>query len=807
MTQPLPSQARIVIVGAGAVGCSIAYHLTRGGEKDVLVLEKSGITHGATWHAAGLVGQLRTKRNLTRLMRNSVALYRKLAEETGQEIDWREVGSLRLASSPARWSEIKRSATAARSFGFDMELLTAAEAKRLFPYITTEGIEGAAFIPSDGYVDPSGLAQALARGARKGGARIVEGVRVTGFEIERGRVGAVLTDHGRIACEIAVNAAGLWARDVAKFCGLRLPAAVVEHQYVVTEKLKDMPKGLPTLRDPDNNFYLKPDVGAFAVGGWEKGTRGVARAGMSFDFGRQLFDANMERLEQFMVPAATRLPALGTTGLRTVINGPIPISPDGEPIMGRMPEIENMFVACGFTSGIAAAGGAGQALAGWILAGEPEFDLWAFDVRRFGPHHDGARYLYERAIDSYHRYYLIHWPGEEPEVARGARRSPLYGALAAQDASFGSRFGWERPNHFARGAQTEAERPSFEGRPSWFDAVGAEHKAIRERVALIDQSSFSKFEISGPGAAAFLQRLASADMAKPPGRIVYTQLCNPKGGIEADLTFMRLAEDRYYVVTGSGFGVRDRGWIERHRPKDGTVALADVTNAYAVLNLCGPRARDVLAAVAEDDVSNAALPYMAFKELRVGYAPVRAARVTYVGELGYELHVPTEYALHLYETVMSAGAAHGIANAGYRAIESCRLEKRYLYWGADITPDHNPYEAGLGFAVALGKGDFIGRDALAKIKAEGPKQRLCGFLLDGDKPLFGGEAILANGKVLGVTSSGGYGHTVGRWIAFGYVPATEAKRQDFEIESFGERFAAKRIDGCAYDPERRKLLA
>jgi len=807
MSAPLPSQARIVVIGAGAIGCSIAYHLTKNGERDVLVLEKSGITHGSTWHAAGLVGQLRTKRNLTRLMGNSVALYRTLAAETGQDIDWREVGSLRLASSPERWSEIKRSATAARSFGFDMALVSAAEAKKLFPQITTDGIEGAAFIPTDGYVDPSSLAQALARGARQGGAKIVEGVLVTGFEIKDRRIVAVLTDQGRIACEIAVNAAGLWARDVGKLAGIRLPAAVVEHQYVVTEKFKDLPKTLPTLRDPDNNFYLKPDVGAFAIGGWEKGTKGVAEKGMPFDFGRQLFDANMERLEQFMLPATKRLPVLADTGLRTIINGPIPISPDGEPIIGRTPEIENMFVACGFTSGIAAAGGAGRALADWILAGEPEFDLWAFDLRRFGPHHDAPRYLYERAVESYHRYYLIHWPGEEPEAARGARRSPLYAALAAQGASFGSRFGWERPNYFFPKGAPRTERPSFEGRPSWFDAVAFEHKAIRERVVAIDQSSFSKFEISGKGATAFLQRLAANDMDQPVGRIIYTQLCNARGGIEADLTFMRLAEDRYYMVTGSGFGIRDSGWIARHMPKDGSVVMTEVTNAFAVINLCGPKARDVLSAIGDGDFSNAALPYMSQAQARIGYAPARIARVTYVGELGYELHIPVEYALHVYERIMEAGTAHGIANAGYRAIESCRLEKRYLYWGADITPDYNPYEAGLGFAVDLGKGDFIGRDALARIKSEGPKQRLCCFLLDGDRPVFGGEAIIADGKVQGVTSSGGYGHSVGHWIAFGYVPATMAKHVDFEIETFGARISARRIDGAAYDLKRAKILA
>lgn len=801
----LPPQARVVIIGAGAVGCSIAYHLTKAGERDVLVLEKSGITHGSTWHAAGLVGQLRSKRNLTRMMQHSVELYGRLEAEIGQAIDWRPVGSLRLASSKQRWSEIRRTATTARSFGFELHLMSPDEAKKLFPYITLDGIEGAAFVPSDGYIDPSSLAQGLARGATRGGAKIVEGVRVTGITVKDGRAVAVDTDKGSVACEILVNAAGIWARDVGKMAGVRVPAAAVEHQYMVTEKTKDMPRDLPSLRDPDKNFYLKPEVGGFAIGGWEDNTRPFGENGVSFDFGRELFQGNFDRFEAIATPAAERIPMLNDLGIRQLINGPIPISPDGEPIIGRVPELANMFVACGFTSGIAACGGAGRALAHWILAGEPEYDLWAFDVRRFGVHHGGTRYLHERCVEAYHHYYLIHWPGQEMQSGRGGRRSPLWGALKAQGAVFGSRFGWERPNWFAGPGEAGEDVPSFEGRPSWFDAVAREVKAIRERVVLIDQSSFSKFEISGPGTTKYLNGLAAANVDKPVGSLIYTQLCNARGGIEADITLMRTGPESFYVVTGSGFGVRDGNWIARHLPAG--VTMTDVTNARCVINLAGPRAREVLAKIADADVSNAALPYMQMREMRAGYAPTRVARVTYVGELGYELHIPVEYGLHVYELLWAAGEEFGIANAGYRAIESCRLEKRYLYWGADITPDTNPYEAGLGFAVALKKGDFQGRDALAKIKAEGPRQTMCQFLLDGDVPLYGAEAISRNGKVLGVTTSGGYGHTVGKYIAFGYLPTADAVHADYEIEAFGKRIKATRIDQPAYDPGRAKLLA
>ncbi len=804
----LPAQARIVIIGGGAVGCSIAYHLAKEGERDVVVLEKSGITHGATWHAAGLVGQLRSKRNLTRLMQYSVQLYGQLESETGVATDWRPAGSLRLASSPERWSELKRTVTTARSFGFEADLVSPAEAKRLFPLIELDGVVGAVFIPTDGYIDPSGLAQALAKSARTGGVRIIEGVRVSGIMRNGRRATRLVTDHGEIACEIVVNAAGMWADRIGAMAGARVPALAVEHQYMVTEKSADVPKGLPTLRDPDRGFYLKPDVGALAVGGWERDTVPFGgKNGAPFEFGRELLPSNFERFEQIVVPAAERLPILQRLGIRNLINGPIPISPDGEPIMGRVPELDNFYVACGFTSGIAAAGGAGRALAQWIVHGEPELDLWAFDVRRFGHHHMSRMYRNERAVESYFRYYQIHWPVEEMHTGRGGRRSPLYPVLQAKRAVFGSRFGWERPNWFAPSGVEPVDVPSFEGRPSWYEAVAAEHKAIRERVALIDQSSFSKFEVSGRGAFQALQRIAANNLDKPPGTATYTQLCNERGGVEADLTISRLADDRFYVVTGSGFGVRDSEWIARHLPDDGSVAMHDVTSACAVINLCGPRARDVLTKVTDDDVSHAGFPFMGVREIRIGYAPVRAVRLTYVGELGWELHVPSEYALHVYEQLWAAGEEFGIADAGYRAIETCRLEKRYLYWGADITPDYTPYEAGLGFCVALNKGDFVGREALAKAKAEGPKHKLCIFVLDEPVAVYGGEAIWHEGKMLGVTTSGGFGHTIQKSIVFGYVPAEDAGHARYEIEAFGMRCAATRLDKPPYDPERKRILA
>lgn len=797
--------ARIVIIGGGVIGCSVAYHLARRGETSVLLLEKAQITEGCTWHAAGLVGQLRGRKNLTRLMQNSVAVFDRLEEESGQKIDWKKVGSLRLASSPARWSEIRRSMTLAKSFGFECHALSGKEARDLFPYIDPEGVVGAAFIPSDGYVDPYALTHAFAAAAKKNGAKIQERTLVTDFVKQGNRITGVITDHGSIGCDILVNCAGLWAKRVGEMLGVPLAAGIVEHQYFMTEKKLDIPKTLPTLRDPDKNFYLKPDVASFAIGGWEDGTKGCWRSRPPFDFGRELFPPNMDRLERFALPCAERLPILNEVGIQTIINGPIPVSADGEPILGQAPQYDNLFVACGFTAGIAASGGAGEAMANWIIAGDPGMDLWAFDVRRFGAPHANGRYLEERAIESYGSYYKIHWPQEENMAVRNVRRSPFYEHLKRANAVFGSRFGWERANWFARTQDEKHDIASFEDKPNWFDAVADECAAIRNRAALIDQSSFSKFEISGRGVQDALQRIAANDLSGPPGRAVYTQLCNEKGGIEADVTFMHTDRDRFLLVTGSGFGVRDSGWVRRHLPDH--ITMRDVTGSFATLNICGPRSREILASVTDEDVSNDALPFFGVKWIELGHASVLAARVGYVGELGYELYIPTEYGGHVYELLWNAGAPFGIVNAGYRAIESCRMEKGYLYWSTDISPEVNPYEAGLGFCVELQKGDFVGKEALMRIRTEGVKRRLCSFTVEDFAPFHGGEAIMIDGEVVGRTASTTYAHTLRKTIAFGYLPIEKAKETSFEIEAFGKVYPATRGPRCIYDPAMERLKA
>jgi 4-methylaminobutanoate oxidase (formaldehyde-forming) len=794
----------ILIIGGGAIGTSLAYHLAREGAEDVLLVEKAQLTHGCTWHAAGLVGQLRGKRNLTRLMQNSVAVFDRLEAETGQAIQWKKVGSLRLAGSPERWSEIRRAMTQAKSFGVECHALTAQEAKLHFPYITTDGIEGAAYIPGDGYIDPYSLTMAYAKGARMNGARIEEGVCVRDITVDGRRALGVVTEGGTIACDILVNCAGLWAKRVGAMAGVSLAAGIVEHQYFLTEKSLELPADLTTLRDPDSNFYLKPDTGSFVIGGWEQGSKGCWRGLPPLDFGRELFPPNMERLELFAIPAAMRLPVLNEIGIQTVFNGPIPVSADGEPIMGPVPELDNYFVACGFTAGIAASGGAGLAMANTVLNGDAGMDLWPFDARRFGPLHAEPRYLEDRAIEAYGAYYKIHWPAEETHAGRGLRRSPFYDTLNRSGAVNGAKFGWERPNWFARARDEARDIASFEGKPNWFDAVAGEHRAIRERVALIDQTSFAKFEISGPDALAAMQGIAANDLGGW-GLAIYTQLCNEKGGIEADVTVLSVAEDRMFVITGSGFGVHDGHWIARHLPD--RVRLREITGEWATLNLCGPLARGVLQSVSDDDLSNEAFPFLALRRIGVGHARVLAVRIGYVGELGYELYIPCEYAAHVYDILWEAGEPHGIANAGYRAIDSCRMEKGYLYWSGDLSPDYNPYEAGLGFCVALDKGCFIGRDALRKIRTIGVSRKLCTFTLADFAPFHGGEAILLDGKVVGSTTSTGYGHTLEKTIAFGYLPIALMEHSEFEIEAFGRSYSVRRGPRCLYDARMERLKA
>ncbi len=797
--------AEIVIIGGGVIGCSLAYHLTRMGHSDVMLLEREQLTQGATWHAAGLVGQLRSTRNKTRLMQKSVELYDTLEAETGQPTDWKKVGSLRLACSPERMLEIRRSATLAKSFDLDFEIISAKQAQDLFPIMSTDHVLGAAFIPGDGYVDPSSVTQALARGARDKGAVIRQGVRVTGMKIEGRRVVGLHTDQGDILCDKVINAAGMWGHEVAAMAGVRAPVIALEHQYLLTDKIPDMPSNMPTMRDPDHLIYIKPEVRGLAIGGWEPDTVSWAEAGIPVDFGPELLPSNFDRFEQLAEYATMRMPVVGQTGVRELVNGPIPWSADGDFFMGLAPEMDNFYLCNGFSYGIAAGGGAGAMMAEWITEGHPSVDLFGLDVRRFGPHHNAKSFLYPRCIEMYRKYYSLHMPNEENQTVRGIRRSPLYDVLKSQGAIMGSKAGWERPNWFARNGDEAVEHASFT-KPSWHDTVALECRDIRENVALIDMSSFSKFEMKGPDALAVMQRLCIANMDKPVGSVVYTQMCNERGGIETDITICRTADDTFYIVTGSAFATHDGDWISRNMFDTDRAVFSDITSSRTVINLCGPNSRKVLEKVTASDLSHAVFPFATCRDIFIGCAPVRAVRISYVGELGWELHIPSEYTLHVYEALKQAGEEFAMSNAGYRAVASLRLEKGYLAWSSDITPDYNPVEAGLGGRIGFKtKGDFIGRAALEKVREHGAEQKFCVFSLDGEAWVHGGECILHDGNVVNVTTSGGYGHTVGKSIVMGYVPARLADQQGFEIEVFGERFEAVRHSRAIYDPEMTKL--
>jgi 4-methylaminobutanoate oxidase (formaldehyde-forming) len=809
----VPSAARAVIIGGGIIGCSTAYHLAKLGWRDVVLLERHKLTSGSTWHAAGLVGQLRTSANITQLLKYSVELYARLEQETGQATGWKMNGGLRLACNAERLTEIKRQATTAHSFGLEMHILTPVEAQKLWPAMEIGDVVGAAFLPTDGQANPADIAQALAKGARAAGARIVEDCRVTAIRVENGRAVGVRTAAGDVTADVVVNCAGQWAPEVGQLAGVSVPLQSVQHQYLVTEPIDGVPRNMPTLRDPDRLIYGKEEVGGLVVGGYEPNPIAWALDGIPDGFHFTLLDSNWDHFEPMMERLLGRIPALQTAGIKQLINGPESFTPDGNFILGAAPELWNFYVGAGFNAfGIASAGGAGRALAEWIAAGEPPMDLWPVDIRRFGSIHRDRQWVLTRTLEAYGKHYTMAWPHEEYESGRPVRISPLYQRLKDQGACFGSKLGWERPNWFAPQGTEPRDVYSY-GRQNWFEAVGAEHRAVRERVGLFDQTSFAKFLLVGRDAEAALSWIAANDIAKPAGSLVYTQMLNKRGGMECDLTVSRLAEDSYYIVTGTGFATHDFAWISANI-RDGLDArLIDVTSGYAVLSLMGPRARDVLDAATDADVSHAAFPFGAWRELMIAGAPVRALRVTYVGELGWELHLPVETAGAVYDAIMAAGRPHGIANAGYRAIESLRLEKGYRAWGSDIGPDHSPLEAGMAWAVKLKQNTpFLGREALAEQAATPLKKRLACFTVDDPEiVLLGRETIFRDGQQVGWLTSGGYGYTVAKNIGYGYVRNPDGVPTDwlmsgrYELEVATARVAAQIHLAPLYDPRMERI--
>ncbi len=811
-----PAHARAVVVGGGIMGCATAYHLAKLGWKEVVLLERASLTSGSTFHAAGLVGQLRSSASITRLLGHSVALYDEIEKETGQATGWKMNGGLRLACTKERLTELRRAATTARSFGLEMHIISPTEARDLWPLMEIDDLVGAAFIPTDGSVSPSDITAALAKGARSRGVRIIEDCPVTGVVIERGRVAGVQTAQGPIRCEVLVNCCGQWARQFGAMAGVSVPLVSVQHQFMITEPMEGVRGDLPTLRDPDRLTYYKEEVGGLIMGGYEQNPIPWANRGVPEDFTFQLLDPDWDHFAQLVELATPRVPALESARVRKLINGPESFTPDGNFIIGEAPEVAGYFVGAGFNAfGIAACGGAGWALAEWIINGEPPYDLWPVDIRRFGGHHRDVRWVRERTLELYGKHYTIAWPHEQHESGRPLRRSPIYQSLRSQGACFGEKLGWERPNWFAPRGVEAKDVYSF-GRQNWFDAVGEEHRITRERVSLFDESSFAKLEVVGKDAEEALSWICAADVTKPPGALTYTQMLNSRGGIECDLTVTRLADDRFYIITGTGFATHDHHWIRTNVPDGLDAHVVDVTSANAVLAVMGPRARDVVAAVTDDDVSNEGFPFATVREIRIAGAPVLALRVTYVGELGWELHVPVEHATGVYDALMAAGSEHGIVNAGYRAIESLRLEKGYRVWGSDITPGHTPLEAGLGWAAKLKTDiDFLGREALVKQKAAGLRRRLACFTVDDPEvTLLGRETIFRDGERVGWLTSAGWGYTVGKNIGFGYVDRDEPgikadwlRAGRYELEVATRRFPAGLHLGPLYDPKMEKVKA
>jgi glycine cleavage system aminomethyltransferase T/glycine/D-amino acid oxidase-like deaminating enzyme len=815
----LPGRARVVIIGGGVGGASIAHHLAKLGERDVVLLDRGELTSGSTFHSAGLVGQLRSSVSLTRMMMDSVELYRTL------DCGWVQCGGIRLACTPEREQEVLRQVAWAKTFGLPLELISAEQARELFPLMSTDGVRCASYLPSDGYLDPSLLTTALADSARAGGCRVFTHTRVTGIDVDRGgdggggqgRVRGVQTEWGPIEAEVVVDAGGMFAAEIGRLAGVRVPVVPFAHEYLVTQPFRERVEGkhLPTLRDPDLLIYFREEGGGLIMGGYERASAPWALDAHLLDaippdFNGRLLEEDWPRFEEIAVNSRKRVPVMDEITVTKLINGPEAFTPDNEFCLGES-EVRGFFVAAGFCAhGLAGAGGIGKVMAEWILEGEPAIDVWEMDIRRFGAHFRSPSYTLKRTKEVYETYYDIRYPGHERLAGRPLRTSSAYPWHAEHGAAFGEKSGWERVNWYASNAHAgdETLRPRGWAGMHWSPAIGAEHRGTRERAGLFDESSFSKLEIAGPGAAEFLQRLCDNDVAREVGAITYTQMLNRRGGIECDFTVTRVEEQLFSIVTGTAFGNHDLSWIRRHAPGDGSVRCTDVTARWACFALWGPRAREILAPLTDDPLE---FPYMRMRELAVADVPVRALRVTFVGELGWELYCPTEYGAGLWRALWQAGREHGLVAGGYRAIDSLRLEKGYRVWAADITPDETPYEAGLGFCVRK-QGGFIGAPALGlgagekSAEAPQPDKRLrCIVLEDPRSVALGNEPVRIDGDILGRVTSGGFGYTVERSIAYAYVPATVELETAVEIDVFGRWTPGRVTREPLFDPRGERV--
>ena len=806
----LPRRASVIVIGGGVIGCSVAYHLARAGVSHVTLLERRQLTSGTTWHAAGLVGQLRTSINMTELARYTSTLYRRLEEETGQATGYRRCGSLSLATNEERFEELRRSASMAKVFGLEVEVVTPEAIRARVPLVHTADVLGGIHIPSDGYANAVDITNALARGARAAGARIFQNLTVTDIRTARGSATGVTTEHGDIDADCVVLCTGMWTRELAATVGVNVPLHACEHYYALFESVGGLDADFPVVRDYDACAYYKYDAGNLLLGAFEPHARPWAMEGIPEDFCFDEIAGSLEHFEPILERALVRIPALESAGLKTFFCGPESFTPDVRYHLGQAPELDNCFVAAGLNSiGLQSAGGIGRVITEWIRLGHPPSDLWEVDVRRNQPFQRNRKYLRERVSESLGLLYATHFPFRQYDTARGVRRSPLHDRLQSIGACHGEVAGWERPNWYAPEPGLASYEYSY-GRQNWFEHSAAEHRTVRERVGLFDLSSFAKFRLQGRDAARVLNYVCANDVDVRPGRIVYTQWLNARGGIEADLTVTRLAVDDYLIVTAAATEVRDFHWLQRHIPADAHCVLTNVTSGLGVISIMGPNARALLQSLTPDDLSHEAFRFAHSREIELGYALVRASRITYVGELGWELYIPTEFMAGVYETIVAAGEPFGLAHAGYHALDSLRIEKAYRHWGHDITDEDTPLEADLSFAVKFGKpGGFIGWEALSKAKEAEPAKRLLQFrLLDPRPLLYHNEPIWHEDALVGYVTSGAYGHTLGGAIGLGYVDTATVPNPpegDFSIEVAGDRIPAVASSRPMYDPGNRRI--
>ena len=813
----LPTEARVVIIGGGVSGCSAAYHLAARGWTDIVLLERKQLTCGTTWHAAGLIGQLRPNENMTRLAKYSADLYGRLEEETGVATGLKVTGSLTVALTEHRREEILRQASLARAFGVEVEEVSPDTAREMCPYLTTEDVISAVSLPGDGQCDPANIAMALAKGARLKGARIVEGVKVDAVTDDGARVtGVEYTDKdgntGTIKAEHVVNCGGMWGRDLAAQSGITLPLHACEHFYLLTEPVDGLGQ-IPVLRVPDECAYYKADAGKMMLGAFEPVAKPWGMGGIPEDFEFDSLPEDFDHFEPILEKAMHRMPLFETAGVHTFFNGPESFTPDDKYYLGEAPGLRNYWVAAGYNSiGIVSSGGAGMALAAWMDEGHPPFDLWDVDIRRAQPFQKNRRYLRERVSETLGLLYADHYPFRQVETARGVRRSPVHEQLKAAGAVFGETAGWERANWYADEGQEREYRYDW-GKQNWFENQKAEHMAVRTGVGLLDMSSFGKIRVEGPGALTFLQRVFAGNLDQPPGAIVYGQMLNHKGGIESDLTVTRISETAFLLVVPAATVQRDLAWLRKHLGDDVAVIL-DVTSSEAVFPVMGPKARDLMRAVSPDDFSNEAFAFGTAREIEIGLGLARAHRISYVGELGWELYVSADQAAHVFETLVEAGADHGLKLVGLHAMDSCRIEKGFRHWGHDITDEDHVVDAGLGFAVKTkAKDAFVGRDAVLQRRADGAKNRMLQFKVDDpDVMLFHNEALVRDGEIVNIITSANYGHALGGAIGMGYVPcegesADQVLASNYEVEVAGVRHAATASLAPMYDPKAERMKA